>query len=264
MSKSLIAVLGLAWVASMSCTSSSSPGTTTPAVRSPAGTSPATSPPGGSPGASATGYRPTIEPANFVTTIDNPFLPFTPGARLIYRVVTQDETQRDEVVVTDRTKVILGVTCVVVSDTLTHKGKLLEKTEDWYAQDKDGSVWYFGEATAEYDEQGNVTTREGSWESGVGGAQPGIIMPAHPQVNDADRQEYYKGHAEDMFWIVSIDDSVKVPYGSFDQVVRTLEWARLEPKVIDEKFYAPGIGVVREHAAAGGKEDVLLISFTKP
>ncbi len=152
----------------------------------------------------------------------------------------------------------------MVSDTLIHEGNVLEKTEDCYAQDKDGNVWYFGETTAEYDEQGNVTSKEGSWESGVAGAQPGIIMPANPQVNYAARQEFYKGHAEDMFWIVSTDDSAKVPFGSFDQVVRSLEWSRLEPKVIDEKFYASGIGIVREHAAAGGKKDVVLVSFRSP
>jgi hypothetical protein len=198
-----------------------------------------------------------------VATIDNPHFPLAPGSRWVYQVVSEDETDRDEMVVTDRTKVILGVACVVVRDTLTHDGKVLEKTDDWYAQDKGGNVWYFGEATAEYDEKGHVTTREGSWQSGVAGAQPGIIAPAHPKVNEAARQEYYKGHAEDMFWIVSVDDSVKVPYGSFAAVVRTLEWSPLEPKVIDEKFYAPGIGVVREHAAAGPREDVVLVSFTK-
>jgi hypothetical protein len=199
-----------------------------------------------------------------VQTIDNPFLPWIPGTKYVYRGIKDGETQRDEVVVTDRTKVILGVTCVVVSDIVTHRGRLLEKTEDYYAQDSEGNVWYFGEATAEYDERGHVTTREGSWESGVDGAQPGIIMPAHPQLNDAGRQEYYKGHAEDMFWIVSLTQPVEVPFGNFTDVIQTLEWSPLEPKVIDTKFYAPGVGVVLQVAAAGDRERAELVSLTKP
>jgi hypothetical protein len=182
---------------------------------------------------------------------------------LVYEGVRDGRSQRDVVEVTNTTKVVMGVTCVVVLDTATHNGSLIEKTEDWFAQDKDGNVWYFGEDTAEY-EHGKVVSREGSWEGGVNGAQPGIIMPAHPQVPASYRQEYLKGHAEDMAWIVSTGGSVQVPAGSFHDVLLTIEWTRLEPGVIDKKLYAPGIGIIKELTAAGPNETANLVSFTKP
>lgn len=259
----LLAIACVGWLVGVSCTSS--PASKSASKESPRGTSPATlgtgEPP---PSSSASGYRPAISPADFVQTIDNPYLPLIPGRTYVYRGVKEGESQRDEVVVTDRTKVIMGVTCVAVSDTATHGSRLLEKTEDWYAQDKEGNVWYFGEDTASYDEKGNVESREGSWESGVGGAQPGIVMPAHPQVTDSFRQEFYQGQAEDMFWIVSLSRSVSVPFGKFQSVMETLEWTPLEPRVIDTKFYVAGVGNVLEIAAAGDKERAELVSVTKP
>ncbi len=213
--------------------------------------------------ATASGYRPVIDPANFGSTIDNPYFPLKPGTTFVYEGVKDGDSQRDEVVVTDRTKVVLGIPCVVVEDTSTHDGTLLEKTEDWYTQDAEGNVWYFGEDTAEY-ENGKVASTEGSWQAGVDGAQPGIVMPAHPNVTDSFRQEYYPGQAEDTFWIVSLAQSVTVPFGHFDDALLSLEFTRLEPKVIDEKEYVRGVGLVRESAAAGPKEVAELVSVTRP
>jgi hypothetical protein len=191
-------------------------------------------------------------------------LTLTPGTTFVYEGTKDGESQRDEVVVTQRTKVILGVTCAVVSDVATHDGKPLEATEDWYAQDKDGNVWYFGEDTKEYDEHGKVASTEGSWEAGVDGAQPGIVMPAHPQVTDSYRQEFYQGHAEDMFWVLSLSQKIAVPYGSYRGALLTMEWTRLEPKVIDQKYYVAGVGLILETSASGPRERTQLVSVTGP
>src|SRR3954462_2004891 len=123
------------------------------------------------------------------------------------------------------------------------RGKLIEKTFNYYAQDKKGNVWYFGEDTREY-KNGKVTSTKGSWEAGVDGAKPGIIMQAHPKVAQSYRQEYYKGEAEDMAKVLSLNESVTVPYGSFDRVLKTKEWTPLEPSYVEHKYYAPGVGQV--------------------
>ena len=220
----------------------------------------------GSNAPAASGEAPggTIDPSNFVATIDNPFLPFQPGMSWVYEGVRDGATLRDELTVTDRTKTILGVPCVVVTDVAMHEGQLVEKTEDWYAQDAAGNVWYFGEATATYDAQGNVDSTEGSWEAGVDGAVAGIVMPASPKVTDSFRQEFYAGQAEDMFWIVSVSAKVDVPFGSYTDVIQTFEWTPLEPDVVDTKYYAKGIGNISENAVAGGEEHIELTDFSVP
>jgi hypothetical protein len=252
--KMIVALSGAALMAG--CTSSGpTASTSTPPASSPL--PPATH----SPSPTPSGSGPVIDPANFGGVIDNPYYPLTPGTTLVYEGIRDGKTQRDEVQVTHQTKVILGVTCVVVLDTATHNGNLIEKTLDWFAQDKDGNVWYFGEDTAEY-ENGKVVSREGSWEGGVNSAEPGIIMQAHPVVPVAYRQEYLKGHAEDMAWVVSLGETVKVPAGSYHDVMLTIEWTPLEPKVIDKKLYAPGIGIVQELSQSGPRETAQLISVT--
>jgi hypothetical protein len=203
-------------------------------------------------------YEPTIDPADFVAQIDNQYLPFTPGTTLIYEGESEDEKERIEVEVTHETREILGVTCVVVRDRVWVDGELVEDTFDWYAQDKDGNVWYFGEDSKEY-ENGEVVSTEGSWESGVDGAKPGILMKADLQVGDAYRQEYYEDEAEDMAEILSLDESVSVTYGDFENCLKTQEWTPLEPDVVEEKYYAPGIGVVLEVAVKGGSGRVELV-----
>jgi hypothetical protein len=206
----------------------------------------------------ATDYHPVIDPANFSTTIDNRYWPLQPGTTFVYEGVKDNEQQRNEVTVTAETKTILGVECVVVHDQVTVNGELIEDTLDWYAQDKDGNVWYFGEDSKTY-EKGNVNSTEGSWEGGVDGAQPGIIMPGDPKVGNEYRQEYYAGKAEDMAAILKIGGSVTVPAGTFDDILVTKEWSPLEPDVVEHKTYAPGIGNVLAESVQGEQERFELI-----
>jgi len=193
-------------------------------------------------------YNPVIDPANFVGVIDNPYSPLTPGTTFTYEAETADGQERDVVFVTHDTKVILGVTCTVVTDRSTLDGVLEEDTIDWYAQDKDGNVWYFGEFTTayEYDDEGNLigTSHEGSWEAGVGGAKPGIVMLADPQPGESYRQEFLEGVAEDMAKVLRLNASVSVPYGSFEDCLETKEWSPLEPGAVEHKYYTRGVGLV--------------------
>jgi hypothetical protein len=160
--------------------------------------------------------------------------------------------------VTHSTKQIMGIKCVVVDDRVWAHGKLSEKTFDWYAQDKKGNVWYFGENSKEYKKNGKVST-EGSWEAGKDGAKPGIIMPADPKVGKTYRQEYYEGKAEDMARALKLDGSATVPYGSFNHVLVTNEWTPLEPSVAEHKYYAPGVGNIMEVAVKGPMERLELV-----
>ena len=251
--KVMVLLFGAALVGS--CTSranvagSSSPPTTPPPSTS---TPPATS-----------GYSPEIDPANFVAAIDNAYFPLPPGRTLVYEGVRDGKDQRDEFVVTHETKVIMGINCVVVRDTATRLGgTLIERTDDWFAQDKEGNVWYMGEDTKLFDAKGNVKSTEGSWEGGVDGAQPGIVMPAHPGAPSTYRQEFYRGHAQDMAWILDLAQSVTVPYGTFSGVLETLEWSPLEPDVIEKKYYVSGFGLVFSTSAAGEVENAQLVSVT--
>jgi hypothetical protein len=207
---------------------------------------------------SSPAYEPVLDPAHFVAVIDNPYYPLPVGRTLIYRGVKDGTTQVDRVHVTSRTKVIEGITATVITDVAKHRGRLLEKTTDWYAQDDQGNVWYLGENTKAYEPDGTVDT-SGSWQAGVNDAEPGIIMEADPRVPDAYRQEYLKGEAEDTAWIIDRGGSITVPYGTVHQVLTSLEFARIEPDVIDQKIYAPGIGIVRETALTGDAEVARLV-----
>jgi len=145
---------------------------------------------------------------------------------------------------------------------VTQGGQVAEDTYDWYAQDADGNLWYLGEDTTEY-ENGKPKTKEGSWEAGVDGALPGIIMPASPQVGMTYREEYYKGHAEDGASIISTDALAKVPYGRFENGVQTRNFSAIEPDVIEEKIYAQGVGVVLEITVSGGSDRDELLSYSE-
>lgn len=199
----------------------------------------------GGAGAGAEDYDPLIDPADFVDGVDNPFFPLTPGAKYTYQGETPEGTETIEVVVTDEAREILGIMCTVVRDTLTLDGELIEDTFDWYAQDRDGNVWYMGEDSKEY-EDGAVVSTAGSWEAGVDGAKPGIIMQANPQVGQVYRQEFYEGEAEDMGEVVSPAEAVTVPAGSYEGCLKTKDFTPLEPDVVEYKYYCPGIGVVLE------------------
>jgi hypothetical protein len=202
-------------------------------------------------------------PADFTAHVDNPWFPLEPGTTYVFTGVRDGKASRDVVTVTHQVKLIEGVPCVVVKDRLYLNGRLHERTTDWYTQDTQGNVWYYGESTAELDRNGHVTSTEGSWQAGVDGAVPGIFMPAHPKVGQAFRQEYYKGHAEDHFRILSLRATVSVPYVSSKRGLLTKEWTPLEPAVIDHKVYVRGIGVVREETVKGGQERAELVSVRK-
>lgn len=188
-----------------------------------------------------------IVPADFVALIDNPYMPLPPGTTLVYEGETGEGLEHTEVTVLDETRVVMGVTTTVVRDTVTLNGQLLEDTFDWYAQDTAGNVWYFGEAVDNY-ENGELIDHDGSWEAGVDGAQPGIIMNADPlaHIGEAYRQEYYAGKAEDMAQVIGSAGPLTVPFGTFEDVVQTEDWTPLEPGVREHKFYASNLGVIKE------------------
>jgi hypothetical protein len=203
-----------------------------------------------------------LDPADFSTEIDNPWWPMKPGSRWVYRETdSEGADQRVVVTVTNKTrKIANGVEARVVRDEVTEDGEPVEVTDDWYAQDKDGNVWYMGEHTTEY-EDGKATTTAGSFEAGRDGAQPGIIMPAKPEAGMKYRQEYYKGEAEDEGEIVSVDEQAEVPAGHFPGVLMTKDTNPLEPKVLEFKFYARGVGPVLAVSVSGGSDREELLSF---
>ena len=205
-------------------------------------------------------YNPTIDPTRFVAGVDNPFFPLVPGTVWEYDVVETDETVT--VTVTNETKVVMGVTCVVVRDIAKSGGQIVEDTYDWYAQDTDGTVWYFGEDTTAFD--GGMTSKEGSWEGGVDGAKPGKIMLGTPKVGERYRQEYYEGEAEDEGEVVGLNVSITVPYGSFTGCVETRDFTPLEPDIEEHKYYCPGVGQVRAMQTKGAPEHEDLVAVTRP
>ena len=200
-----------------------------------------------------------LDPARFTTVIDNPYWPMPAGARWVYRETSEDGgEQRVEVTVTDETRRVMGIEARVVHDVVTEDGAVVEDTYDWYAQDADGNVWYFGEDTKEY-EAGKVVTTAGSWEAGVDGAQPGVIVPASPEPGLTYRQEYYAGEAEDAATVLSVDERAQVPAGSFEGLLLTKDYTPLDPEILEYKLYAPGVGPVLVLAISGrgGREELV-------
>jgi hypothetical protein len=205
-----------------------------------------------------------LDPADFTTRIDNPYWPMRPGSRWVYR---EDDgeggVQRVVVTVRRSTKLIAnGIRARVVHDVVRHGGEPVEITDDWYAQDARGNVWYLGEATAEY-ENGRVVSRAGSWEAGVDGAQPGVIMPARPRAGMTYRQEYYAGEAEDRAVVMGTSEQVEVPFGLFRGALMTKDLTRLEPDVVELKFYARGVGPVLTVHVSGGSGREELVRYAK-
>jgi len=204
-----------------------------------------------------------INPTDFTTEIDNKYWPMRHGTRWTYRELDEEARElRVVVTVTDETREIAnGVTARVVRDTVTQDGELVEDTFDWYAQDSEGTVWYMGEDTAEF-EDGEVASREGSFETGVDGALPGVIMPGDPEVGLAYRQEYYEGEAEDNGEVLSISEQAEVPAGHYDDVLLTKDTITIEPDVLEYKLYAPGVGPVLVFGVSGGggREELIEVS----
>lgn len=206
-------------------------------------------------------YHPHITPADFSPSVTNPFFPLKPGRTLVYTGTKDGKKALDLFYTTSRTRVIDGVRTRVVEDRLYLDNTLEERTSDYYAQDRCGNVWYFGEDTATLDPQGHVISTEGSFHAGVDGAQPGVFMQAHPQVGRRFRQEWYQGHAEDTFEVLSLSAPVTVPYGTFKDALRTKETTALEPEVVDNKYYVKGIGEVTELAVKGPREQLQLVEI---
>jgi hypothetical protein len=206
-------------------------------------------------------YDPAVQAADFSTTVDNPLMPLVPGTKTTF----DGGGEHIEVAVTDQTRVVMGVTCVVVRDTVTVDGEVAEDTFDWYAQDKEGNLWYFGEDSKEYD-GGKVISTEGSWEAGVDGAKPGIAMlKAQPPAGEPYRQEYLACEAEDFAEVVSLDEPVTVPYGSFEHCLKTREFTPLEPDVEEHKYYCEGVGLVLEvDEASGARVELTAVSPPLP
>ena len=211
-------------------------------------------------------YAPKIDPKDFVARVDNRYFPLIPGTRFHYEGVAEDgrTPQADVMVVTHRTKPILGVRCTVVRDTVSSRGRAIERTFDWYAQDRYGNVWYMGEDTRERNKRGRFVKQSDSWKAGVAGAKPGIIMPGRQRRGDAYRQEYYPRHAEDQARVLGRGGRVKVPQGTYRHTLLTVETSpRLEPGVAERKYYVAGVGDIKEHTVRGNREQIQLISVTR-
>jgi hypothetical protein len=194
-----------------------------------------------------------LDPASFTVEIENRYWPMAPGTRWTYREI-DEEGKALQVVVTataETKKIANGITARVVRDTVSEDGEVIEDTFDWYAQDADGNVWYLGENTAEF-EGGKVASKGGSWEAGVDGALPGVVVPANPVDDMAYRQEYYKGEAEDNGEVLSVEEQAEVPAGHYRSALLTKDTNALQPKVLEYKLYAPDVGPVLAVGVSGG------------
>jgi hypothetical protein len=200
-------------------------------------------------------YRPDIDPEEFTTEVDNPYMPLVVGRTLTY----QEGNERVVIRVTDSMRTVMGVDVRVVRDREYDGERLIEDTEDWFAQDNEGNVWYFGEATAEC-RDGTITTRAGEWQAGVDGAQPGIVMLAAPRVGDYYRQEFYRGRAEDVARVREIGATVVHEGTTYQNVLVTEDFTALEPGQLEHKMYAPGVGLIQEGPA--GRAAVRLVDMT--
>jgi hypothetical protein len=217
---------------------------------------------GGSP-LPQSGEQVDLDPTDFTTEIDNPYWPMKPGAKWVYRETDSEGARgRIELTVTDRTKRIAnGVEARVVHDEVTKHGEPVEITDDWYAQDSAGNVWYLGEDTAEY-KNGKLKTRKGSFEAGVDGAQPGVAVPAQPEPGMTYSQEYLAGVAEDQGEVVSLDGQVEVPFDHFRNVLTTRDTNPAEPKFTEYVFFARDVGMVLAVVVSDGSEREELVSYS--
>ncbi len=208
-------------------------------------------------------YHPTIHPSDFSPNVTNPYFPLRPGTTYVYAGTKDGKTATNIFAPSRKTKVIDGVRTRVVNDRLLLNGVLEERTTDYYAQDRCGNVWYFGEDTATLDRSGHVVSRGGSFRAGVKGAQPGVFMQGHPQLGRWFRQEWSPGNAEDKFKSTSNNASVRVPAGTFHHALRTVETTALEPSVVDNKLYVKGVGEVEEVAVKGPVEKLVLVDVLR-
>jgi hypothetical protein len=245
--RSTLALIAAAAIATAGCGGCTSASRTTSAPAPDAAAPPNTPPPG----------------RDFVRTIDNPWFPLEPDT--VYTSKGEDEgtPATDVLRVTGRTKRILGIRATVIDDRVYKNGRIAERTNDYYAQDKQGNVWYLGEDTATYKRNGRIGSREGTFRAGRNGARGGIFMPAHPHVGDGGWQEYYPGHAQDRFKVLNLDTAVRSPAASSHRAMLVQETTPLEPGVVDHKIYVRGIGTVREETVKGGNERYQLVSIER-
>ncbi len=194
---------------------------------------------------------PSLDPADFVERIDNPWLPLAPGSEWEYRATSGGEPATITVTVLDETREVQGVAATVVQrDVVNQRGRVVDQTREWFAQDVDGNVWHVGE--------------DGVWEAGVGGAEAGLAMPAKPRVGDGYRQEYAAGVAEDRTEVLGLDGSASVPYGDLTDLLETEVTTPLEPRVVQRRLYARDIGLVKEVTVDGGDRSADLVELTRP
>lgn len=193
--------------------------------------------------AAKTPVLPDVAAATFVEGVDNPWFPLPVGATWSSSAETPDGVETGEVEVLDEVRVVNGVNATVVHDIVYLDGEIVEETDDWYAQDSDGNVWYLGEDTCEF-EGGACVRHAGAWEWGVDGALPGIVMWGDPQVGDPYYQEFYPGVAEDVGQVLAVGESATTPAGTFGDCVRTADTSTLDPKLQEQKVYCRGVGNV--------------------
>jgi hypothetical protein len=206
-------------------------------------------------------YHPQLRGAGFTAKVTNRWFPLRRAHTLVYTGIKDRKQALDIVMTSVRTKMVDGVRTRVVEDRLYLDGVLAERTSDYYAQDRCGNVWYFGEDTAELDARGRVTSTEGSFHAGVAGAQPGVFMQARPQLGRRFRQEWLPGHAEDTYKVIRLSSRVSVAYGSYREALRSAETTALEPAVLDNKYYVEGVGEVAEIAVTGPREELRLVEI---
>ncbi len=198
-------------------------------------------------------YNPVINPENFNSEVTNTYFPLDPGKTYTFSAQTPDGLETVVVTVLSETKQVAGVTCTVVRDVVSVDGVMIEDTYDWYAQDDEGNVWYFGEDVSNY-ENGVLQDKDGSFEAGIGGAKPGIVMMANPVLELPYRQEYSFNVAEDWGKVVAMGLTTTTPFGTFNNCIKTADWNALEPDApLEYKYYAPGIGNVKEEAEDGSE-----------
>ena len=200
-----------------------------------------------------------IESTGFTSTVDNRWFPLAPGTKLTYQGTKDGKRAIETVTVTSTTKRVDGVECVAIDDTLSFGGVATEKVIGYYAQDREGNVWSFGEDTQSLDANGHVVSTEGSWRAGIDKAPRALFMEGTPVVGHSFADDYTKND----FAILSLGSTVKVPYGSYNNALVTKEWSPLEPDVETHKFYVPGVGLVRDVAVKGPTEELVLVKVER-